>query len=441
MEKYGRAVVGVLLVALLGLWTPTCASGAVFSVPLEGTVGVAMEAFVEDVLAQAATEKAELLIFRLDTPGGLVTSMRKIVSDILESPVPVVVWVAPQGARAASAGAFVLQAAHVAAMAPGTNVGAAHPVMSSGKDVGDEEMNRKVTNDLTAQMRSLAQLRGRNAALAERMVSESLSFSAEEALGQGVADLLASDVKTLLLALEGRTVTVNGQEVELHPGDEVVEIFMTLRERVLHFISSPDIAYLLLTVGVLAVIFEVLSPGGFVLGTAGAVMVLMGAFGLRMLPFNWAGIVLLVAGVAVIVADILIGGMGILSLFGIAAIATAGLILFRAPGGELLNVSVHFLVGLSAAIGLFFLVMLYLILKSQRRQASSGREGMVGAPVEVLRDLAPHGQVKCRGEIWNARSAAKRTMVRGESGKVVQVDGMTLVVEGDREEEKKEGSR
>ncbi|HCL79630.1 MAG TPA: hypothetical protein DIC53_06660 [Synergistaceae bacterium] len=307
-------------------------------------------------------------------------------------------------------------------------------------------MSRKVTNDLSAQMRSLAQMRGRNAALAERMVSESLSFSAEEALGQGVADLLASDMRTLLLALRGRTVTVNGQDVELNPGDAVVDIDMTLRERVLHFISSPDVAYLLLTAGALAVIFEILSPGGFVLGTAGAVMVLMGAFGLRMLPFNWAGIVLLVAGVAVLVVDLLVGGIGILSLFGIAAIATAGLILFRTPGGELLNVSVHFIVGLSVALGLFFLLVLYLVLKSQRRQASSGREGMIGAPVEVLLDLAPDGQVKCHGEIWGGRSGTGRTMVRGATGRVVRVEGMTLVIEDDRQMEKnskeeKEGSR
>lgn len=417
----------ILFLVLGGCALP--ARGAVYSAALDGTVGIAMENFVSDVLDRAKNEKGELVIFRLDTPGGLVSAMRGITSAILESPVPVVVWVGPQGARAASAGAFILQAAHVAAMAPGTNAGAAQPVMASGKDAPDADMKRKLTNDLSAQMRSLAQLRKRNADRAERMVYESLSLTAEEALADGVVDLLASDRESLLLALRGRSVNLEEKAIVLEPGSEVIEISMTLREKILQFVSSPDMAYLLLTAGVLAVIFEVISPGGFVLGTAGAVMVLLGAFGLRMLPFNWAGILLLVAGIAVLILDLFVGGMGVLSIFGLAALVTGGLVLFRAPGGELLNVSVSFIAGMTVALGAFFLLAIFLVLRSMRKKSVSGREGMIGAPVEVLEDIDPTGLVKSRGEMWVARSASGRPIRKGSFGRVADLDGIVVLVE------------
>ena len=426
-----KAMLGFLLV--LSLTAP--GDAFVLVAPLEGTVGVAMENFAIDVLHRAHKEGASLVIFRLDTPGGLVSSMREITGAILESSVPVVVWVSPSGARAASAGAFILQAAHIAAMAPGTNVGAAHPVMASGKDAPDETMKAKVANDLAAQMRSLAQLRGRNVAVAERMVSESLSITAQEALSYGVVDLVASDLESLVMGLRGREVEAGGKSVHLDPpSGPVVETAMDLRERILQFISSPDIAYLLLSAGALAIIFEVLSPGGFVLGTAGAVMVLLGAFGLRMLPFNWAGIILLGAGIAVMVLDLMVGGIGVLSLFGLAALATGGLVLFRAPGGELLNVSIGFIVGVSVAIGAFFFVSLYLILRTMKNKISSGLEGMVGALVEAIEDVAPVGQVKCRGEIWRAKSADGAPILAGAAGVVTAMEGMTLVIKKKEEE-------
>ena len=421
--------------------------GKVFSAALDGTVGVSMENFVTAVLARAEEEKGGLVIFRLDTPGGLVSSMRAITAAILESPVPVVVWVSPQGARAASAGAFILQAAHVAAMAPGTNVGAAHPVMASGQDTPDKEMKRKITNDLAAQIRSLAQLRKRNADLAERMVTHSISLTAEEALAEGAADLSAPDLESLLLGVRGRRVLVKGEEKELAPGSGTpVEITMTSREKALQFISSPDIAYLLLTAGILMIVLEVMSPGGFVLGTAGAVMVLLGSFGLRMLPFNWAGIVLLVAGIGVLVLDLMVGGIGVLSLFGLAALVTGGLILFRAPGGELLNVSMSVIGGMSLALGLFFLGALFLVVRSFRKKAVSGREGMTGKKAVVVEDLRPEGLVRCHGEIWKARSSSGTSFVKGDEVFVTELEGITLVVReetgkqlpGEEKEEKEE---
>jgi membrane-bound serine protease (ClpP class) len=431
MKRKIRRSAAVFLVTALFFLFPAPLFAFVLAASLEGTVGIAMEKFAGDVLDRAAREQASVVVFRLDTPGGLVSSMRGITTAILESKVPVVVWVSPSGARAASAGAFILQSAHVAAMAPGTNVGAAQPVMASGKDAPDTDMKKKITNDLSAQIRSLAQLRKRNADVAERMVSESLSITAEEALSLGVADLVASDMESLLLAIRGREVTAGSRTLFIDPpSGPPVEVTMSLREKILQFVSSPDIAYLLLTAGVLAIIFEVMSPGGFVLGTAGAVMVLLGAFGLRMLPFNWAGIILLFAGIAVLVLDLMVGGIGVLSLFGLAALVTGGLILFRAPGGELLNVSMSFIAGMSIALGLFFFAALFLILRSMKRKASSGREGMIGIEAEVVEDVAPVGLVKCRGEIWKARTGGN-FIPKGRTGKVTAVRGMTLIIEED----------
>ncbi len=438
-KKMGKLL--VLLCALFALpaFSAQAAAGAVSSVEgkvftavLQGTVGVSMENFVTEVLARAEREKGGLVVFRMDTPGGLVSSMRAITAAILESPVPVVVWVSPQGARAASAGAFILQAAHVAAMAPGTNVGAAQPVMASGQDAPDKDMKRKITNDLAAHIRSLAQLRKRNPDLAERMVTHSISLTAEEALAEGATDLSAPDMESLLLGVRGRRVLVKGEEKELAPESGTpVEISMTSREKALQFISSPDIAYLLLTAGILMIVLEVMSPGGFVLGTAGAVMVLLGSFGLRMLPFNWAGIVLLVAGIGVLVLDLMVGGIGVLSLFGLAALVTGGLILFRAPGGELLNVSMSVIGGMSLALGLFFLGALFLVVRSFRKKAVSGREGMAGKKAVVVEELRPEGLVRCHGEIWKARSSSGVSFAKGDEVLVAELDGITLIVRGE----------
>ncbi len=403
--------------------------GRVFTAGLEGTVGVSMEVFAAGVLERATEERAGLVVFRMDTPGGLVSSMRAMTGAILDSPVPVVVWVSPEGSRAASAGAFILQAAHIAAMAPGTNVGAAQPVMASGQDAPDLDMKKKITNDLAAHMRSLAQLRRRNPDLAERMVTASVSLTAEEALAGGLVDLSAPSLESLLVAVSGRSVTVKGEErvIEFDPSNPV-EISMSSREKVLQFISSPDIAYMLLSAGVLMIVLEVLSPGGFVLGTSGAVMVLLGAFGLRMLPFNWAGVILLVAGIVVLVLDLMVGGIGVLSLFGLASLVTGGLILFRAPGGELLNVSMGMIGGMSLAFGLFFIGALYLVLRSHGRRPVSGSEGMIGRRAVVVEDLNPDGMVRCHGEIWSARGVGGAVFSRDDEVVVYDMDGFTLLV-------------
>jgi membrane-bound serine protease (ClpP class) len=402
-------------------------SNVVMVVPLEGTVGTVMETYMIDVLRKAE-EEAYMVVFELDTPGGLVSSMTEITKQITQARVPVVMWVYPSGARAASAGAFLVMASHIAAMAPGTRIGAAHPVLASGGDV-DETMGEKITNDLAAQMRSLAGTRGRNTRVAERMVTESLSLTAEEALEEGVIDCIASDVESLLAAVDGRAVQLaDGETVLDLSGYEIIREEMPTRLKILEFISRPDIAYLLLVLGIYAIIFEVLSPGGFVMGTAGAVMVLLGAYGLRMLPLNYAGIILLVAGIVVMVVDLLVGGIGILSAFGALSLIVGSLIIYRAPGGELLRFSMTFLAGAIVVLSAFFAVAAWAVMRAMKRRIVSGREELVGMTGKVVQDLNPEGTIFCHGEYWKAKSFDGSPIAKDEWVEVESVDGFVLIV-------------
>jgi len=412
----------------------------VLNASFNGVVGVVMEDHLEDIIMEAEKINAELIVIDMDTPGGLVSSMRAITQTILDSPLPVVVWVSPAGARAASAGAFILEAAHVAAMSPGTNVGAAHPVTAGGEDV-PEEMNRKITNDLAAQMRSLAEERGRDPSSCEKMVTESVSYTAREALQEGVIDIIASDLSTLLDAIDGRAVKLAGSTIKLDLKDYRVHRYeMPPRLKALHFISRPDVAYLLLLIGLYAIIFEIMSPGGFVLGTSGLVLILLGSLGLRMLPFNWAGIVLLVVGIAVMILDLAVGGIGVLSLFGAAALIVGGLIIYRAPGGELLNMSYSFLIGAVVAITVFFLLAAWAVWRSLSKKAVSGSEGLIGLEGVALTDLTPSGTVKCHGEIWEARSFSGDKIESDTPVRVIRAEGLVLYVEPIIEKKGDDGS-
>lgn len=420
----------ILLILLFGAIGGYAAPAPlVISAGMDGVVGTVLETFLGEILEEARQREAELVVIKLDTPGGLVSSMRSMTSSIINSPVPVAVWVGPSGARAASAGAFLVQSGHIAAMASGTNIGAAHPV-SAGGDIEDSEMNRKITNDLAAQMRSLADQRQRNAEMAERMVTKSISLTSREALEAGVVDLLAEDMEELLAAADGRTVFMGREEVRLDlDGYVLEEREMSGRMRALHFISRPDIAYLFLLAGIYAIVFEILSPGGFVLGVSGAVMVLMGAYGLRMLPFNWAGIILLLAGVAVMILDLLVGGIGILSLFGTAALIVGGLIVYRAPGGELLNVSMGVVGGAIVALTVFFLIAATAVWRSMRRHVESGGEGLVGMVVQTRSVLEPEGMVLCHGELWRGRVEEGLRVEKGRPVQIIRVEGLVLIVE------------
>jgi len=440
--KKGRSFIIIIAIIILSVFvisssdiayaseTEPLKKDLVLFTEISGVVGISMENYIAKVLEKAKTEKFKLVVFQLDTPGGLVSSMRGITSTILDSKVPVVVWVAPRGSRAASAGAFIVQSASVAAMASGTNIGAAHPVQASGGDVPAEEMEKKITNDLAAQMRSLTEIHGRNGEVCGKMVTESISLTSSEALEQDVIDILESDLNNLLDRINGREVIAADKKLKLQLSNYSIQnMEMTPREKVLHFISSPSVAYILLMVGIYAIIFEVLSPGGFVMGVSGAVMVLLGAYGLRMLPFNWAGIIFLVTGIVVMVLDLVVGGIGILSLFGMASLIVGSLIVFRAPGGELLNVSMDVIIGVTVGISLFFIIIIGVVLRSLRVKASSGPEGLIGTGAKVIEDLSPMGMVTCHGEIWKARSISGETISKDTETLVVDAEGLTLLVQ------------
>ncbi len=427
MRRLNKAILVLLLVCAAFVGNAYAAPGKVLVAPLNGTVGVQMEDFVKQVITRANSEKAGLIVFKLDTPGGLVEATRAITQAILASKVPVAMWV-PPGGRAASAGAFMMQASHVAAMASGTNIGAAHPVMASGGDVASGDMKKKVTNDLTAQIRSLAQLRGRNEAVAQRMVEESLSLTAQEALAEHVIDVVADDLDSLLSASRGRIVLTDGHPQKIEASAEAIEnIEMSGQERLIQFLSSPDIAYLLLVGGLLAIFYEIITPGGFVLGVTGAIMLLLGSIGLKMLPFNWAGIALVGAGVIVMGIDLLVGGMGILTLLGVAVLIAGGVFLFRAPGAELLNVSVSVMAGMAVTLGLCFGAFAWMIAKSLRSKVTTGMQGMIGLEVEAIEELNPEGMVRCHGELWKARIETG-FLKKGDTAVVLATEGIVLIV-------------
>lgn len=402
---------------------------------IDGIVGIALENHLEEMIEKAEEDGAAVLVLVMDTPGGLSSSMRGVIQQIQSAPFPVVVWVSPSGARGASAGAFIVQAAHGAVMAPGTNIGAAHPVVASGGDIPDEDMKKKVLSDFAAQMRSLAEQRGRDPAAAEAMVTESVSYTASEALEAKVIDLVATDLEEIVSWIDGKTFSIGSKDHKVSiQGYRVVELEMNPRLKVIQFISRPDIAYLFLVAGVFAIVFEVLSPGGFVLGVSGAMLVLFGAYGLRMIPFNWAGIVFLLAGVAVMILDLAVGGIGILSLLGAGSVLVGGLILFRAPGGELLNMSYGLMIGAVVVITGFFLLAAWAVWRSLKNRPVSGKDGLIGCRVLAVTDLSPGGNVMCHGEIWKARVSGDGFMESGSAGVVERVEGLSLVVRPDEGE-------
>ena len=398
---------------------------------LNGTVGVQMEEFVKEVIANSEKNGDALIIFQLDTPGGLAESMRGVVQSILSSKIPVAVWV-PPGGRAASAGAFIVQAAHIAAMAPGTNIGAAHPVVASGEDIKESDMSKKIMNDLKAQMRSVVQLRNRNQEAAEKMIDESISLTATEALKNKVIDIVAGDINSLIKAISGRRVKIGSKFVNINFDNEikVSRADMSFSEKIIQFVSDPQIAYLLISGGIAAIFFEIITPGGFMLGTAGGVMLVLGSIGLKMLPFNWAGIVLIVAGIVLMMIDLIAGTSGVLTLLGLPVFCLGGVFLFRAPGGELLQISMSVIIGIAIAVGICFALMAFLVLKGFRRKVSTGSQGMIGLEVEVISDLYENecGQVSCHGEIWRGKSKSG-IIPAGSVGIVKAIDGMTLTVE------------
>ncbi len=408
---------------MLGLvWGP--ASAQVLVVPLEGAVGPASSDFVSRAIKRGAKEKAELVVIRLDTPGGLDTSMRSLIKDILASPVPVATFVAPSGSRAASAGTFILYASHIAAMAPGTNLGAASPVSIGGggaqpkdekKGSGPDTMTKKVTNDAVAYIRGLAEMRKRNADWAEKAVREAVSLSATEALKLKVIDHVATDIPDLLRKLNKADA-------------QIIEVEVDWRTKVLAAITNPSIAYILILVGIYALIFEFMNPGLILPGVVGAICLLIALYAFQLLPVNYAGLALIVVGIAFMVAEAFLPTFGSLGVGGLIAFVIGSVLLIdedtAMPGFEIPYPLIAG-VGVASAAFLFFVVAT--AIRNRKRPVVSGREYLIGAEAQALEDFEREGWARVQGETWRVRSGAP--VRQGQRLRVKSIDGLVLNVE------------
>jgi membrane-bound serine protease (ClpP class) len=413
-----------LLIAGL-LLCPVAAAAEVPVVELDGIVHAVSAAHVVDGITQAERAGAPAVIVRIDTPGGLDTAMRQIVDKVLASKVPVVAWVGPSGARAASAGFVILLAADVAAMAPGTNTGAAHPVSIGAQQ--DETMSKKAASDAAAYVRGKADRRGRSVELAEKAVTESRSFTEKEALAAPLIDLVAADLPALLAALEGREVRrFDGTTVRLQvAGHATRAVSMTWRQRVLSAIARPEVLFLLLLGALAGIGAEISHPGALFPGVLGATCLILFLFASQILPVSGAGVLLVLLGVLLLIAEVKVASYGLLTLGGIAAIILGAMMLVDSGAPELKVPLSAILPGVAVLVAWTFLIV-RLVLRAQRRRAVTGAAGMIDTVAVADTDLDPEGWVRVMGERW--RAVSDERVPAGDRVRVVEVQGLTLTV-------------
>lgn len=462
--RRGWLIAGVLSVlAFAAAYGQKPAGGQVYLLQIKGGIGPATSDYLQRGLKRAGAEGATAVVLRIDTPGGLDAATRDINQAILASPVPVIGWVAPEGARAASAGTYILYACHLAAMAPATSLGAATPVSLGGgtpggeappsepeaedgddakdkdKEGSDSEdakarkvppggaMERKVVNDAVAYIRSLAELRGRNTDFAEAAVRRAATLTASQALEQGVIEILAADIDDLLRQADGRKVKLGDAEVAIaSAGRSVQSIEPDWRSRLLSVVTEPSVAYLLLLVGLYGLVFEGYSPGAVLPGVVGAICLLLALYALQVLPVNYAGVLLIVLGVALMVTEMFLPSFGALGIGGVVALVAGSLLLFdtEVPG---FGVPGRLILGVGMASGLLFLGALYLAVRARYRPVTTGANEMLGHTALAEEDFAERGHVRIRGESWQALTSAP--VRRGQPVRVLALDGLILRVE------------
>lgn len=417
-------------------------TSVIMQLEINDVIGPATADYIERNLQKAIDSGAMAVLIRMDTPGGLDISMRRIIKQIIASPIPVISYVAPSGARAASAGTYIIYASHIAAMAPATNLGAATPVQFGGfggfddKDKADknddkakplsDSMTHKMVNDAAAYIRGLAEMHGRNEQWAEKSVREAASLSAAEALKLNVIDIVAVDVTDLLRQMHGRKVNVSGKELIFDTGHiEIISIKPDWRSQFLAVITNPSIAYILLMIGIYGLVFEFSNPGSIVPGTIGGICLLLALYAFQLLPVNYAGMGLILLGIALMIAEAFVTSFGILGLGGIVAFVIGSVILIDTdvPG---FGIDLGLIAGFALSSAAFFIIAIGLLLKSRHRPIVSGKEEMIGCVGEVLDDFTGTGMIHIHSENW--RATCERPLRKNEKVRVTAIDGLLLQV-------------
>ena len=400
----------------------------VVSITVDGSINPTSAEYISKAIDKAAVENAECFLLHLNTPGGLLTSTRTIVSKMLTAAVPVVVYVSPAGAHAGSAGVFITLAANIAAMAPGTNIGAAHPVSLQGSP--DSIMNAKGTNDAAAFISTIARRRNRNMQWAQEAVRNSVAINEEEAIEQNVVDYIAGNDRELLTKIDGKAVQVNGATKILHTRHAAVEVYeMGFFQKILDKLSDPNIAYMLMMIGFYGILFELFSPGAIFPGIVGVIALIFGLYAMSNLPVNYAGLSLIIFGIVLFVLDIKITSHGLLTIGGIAAVLSGSLFLFRtSPAETFIAVSWTVIIAATAITALFFLFVAGMGLKAQQTKPVMGMHALTGLTGEAIDTLSPNGTAKVNGEIWKA-IALSDNIEAGEKIVVKAIKDLTLHVE------------
>ncbi len=406
---------------------PAAQESEVLVIGIDGAINPASADYIKTGIQKAQSMDAECLVIELNTPGGLLNSTREIVKNILNSPLPVVVYVYPSGSRAASAGVFITLAAHIAAMAPGTNMGAAHPVTLQGQQ--DSIMMTKATNDAAAFIRTISEKRKRNVKWAEEAVRHSLSITETEALDKNIIDLVAENVRQLLQEADGKEVELPGGKVKLETANAKTVFFdMTLKQKILNVISDPNIAYILFMLGIYGLLFELYNPGAIFPGVIGVISLILAFYSLNTLPVNYAGLALIIFGIILFVLEVKIVSHGLLSIGGTISLVLGSIMLIDVESAlEAVSISWEVIILITGLTLLFFLFAIGLGIKAQRLKPSTGKEGLINEEGTALTKLNPAGQVKIHGEIWEAESV-EGPISKNEKVVVVEVSNLILKV-------------